>query len=92
MPVWQPSAECHQVEQDLENHQDIIADACSENSQDDIDNSFFTKSNAIKKKDFEDFQDLNDEEESSNKFVKIFIVILLIIFIIGIIILVKSFI
>lgn len=63
-----------------------------ENKQDDIDRSFFTKSNAIKKKDFEEFEDLTDDEESSNRFVKIFVVILLIIFIIGIIILIKSFI
>ena len=60
--------------------------------QDDIDRSFFTKSNAIKKKDFEEFEDLSGEEESSNTFVKVFIVILLIVFIIGIIILIKSFI
>ncbi len=63
-----------------------------ENKQEDIDRSFFTKSNAIKKKDFEEFEDLADDEESSNTFVKIFIVILLIIFIAGIIILIKSFI
>ncbi len=63
-----------------------------EKDEDEFDNSFFTKSNAIKKKDFEDFQEISDEEESSNTFVKVFIIILLIVFIIGIIILIKSFI
>ena len=57
-----------------------------------LDNSFFTKSNAIKKKDFEDYEELDEEEESSNTFVKVFIILLLIVFIVGIIILVKSFI
>ena len=67
-------------------------DKKKEKDEEEFDNSFFTKSNAIKKKDFEDFQEISEEEESSNTFVKVFIVILLIVFIIGIIILIKSFI
>lgn len=57
-----------------------------------FDDSFFTKSNAIKAKDYEDFKDLamDEEDEKSSLFMKIVIAILLIIFLVGIVILVKS--
>ncbi len=76
---------------DKEEQKETPKHKATKKTEESLESSFFTKSNAIKKRDFEDFQDLS-EEESSNKFVKIFIVILLIIFIVGIIILIKSFI
>lgn len=55
-----------------------------------VDDSFFTKSNSFKEKDFDDFKDV-DGNGKSGAIVKVIIAILVIVFIVGIIILVKSF-
>lgn len=54
-----------------------------------LDNSFFTKSNNIKSKDFEDEEFKDIDEEGPSLFAKIFIIIMSIAFVIGIIFLVK---
>ena len=67
-------------------------DKIGSDSKDDIDKSFFTKSNAIREKDFEDDADFTkDVDDSSHNGVKILIIILLIIFLVGIYILIRSF-
>ncbi len=53
-------------------------------------NSFYTKSNIIKDKDFEDIEEFQKSIESNNTFIKVVIGLIVVIIIIGIIILIKS--
>lgn len=54
-------------------------------------NSFYTSSNAIKKKDFEDIdEDFSKDMESSNVFIKVVIGIIVLVFIAGVILLIKT--
>lgn len=55
-------------------------------------NSFYTSSNAIKKKDFEDIDDeFAKDMESNNVFIKVVIGIIILVFLAGIILLIKTF-
>ncbi len=54
-------------------------------------NSFYTSSNAIKKKDFEDIdEDFSKDMESSNVFIKVVIGIIVLVFIAGVVLLIKT--
>ena len=54
-------------------------------------NSFYTSSNAIKKKDFEDIdEDFTKDMESNNVFIKVVIGIIVLVFIAGVILLIKT--
>lgn len=54
-------------------------------------NSFYTSSNAIKKKDFEDIdEDFSKDMESNNVFIKVVIGIIVLVFIAGVILLIKT--
>ena len=54
-------------------------------------NSFYTSSNAIKKKDFEDIdEDFSKDMESSNVFIKVVIGIIILVFIAGVVLLIKT--
>lgn len=55
-----------------------------------VDDSFFTKSNSFKERDFDDFKDIEGKEKSGIA-VKIVIIFLILVFIAGLLILVKSF-
>ena len=54
-------------------------------------NSFYTSSNAIKKKDFEDIdEDFSKDMESNNVFIKVVIGIIILVFLAGVILLIKT--
>ena len=59
-------------------------------TEDKLDNSFYTSSNALKTSDFDDSDDFSKSIESNNIFLKIIIAIIILVFIVGLVLIINS--
>ncbi len=78
------------LKEEIEEIEDVMDTVDEEETKNDMTNSFYTSSNALKQKDFEDLEDFKGDLEPSGIFLKVVIVIIVLVFLVGVGLLIKS--